>query len=289
MNYRHAFHAGNHADVLKHVIQLALLEALQRKDSPFFVLDTHAGRGRYLLNSDAAARTAEAGTGILSLGRPRESPELVQRYLKAVAAANPVDTLIVYPGSPLLTAQTMRTQDRLAACELQPEEAAALKALFAQDKRVAVHARDGYTAIGALLPPRVDGVRYARGLILIDPPYEAQEAEYPQIIQAVRLALERWPQANIAIWYPIKQRRSLQPFFRKLEGLTAARSVLVAELLVRPDDSPLRLNGSGMALINPPWKLDETIAPALPFLQRKLGETGASTRLEWIKRESSSP
>jgi 23S rRNA (adenine2030-N6)-methyltransferase len=288
MNYRHAYHAGNHADVLKHVVQLALLDALQRKDSPFFVLDTHAGRGRYLLDSEPATRTSEAGTGILSLGRPREAPEVVQRYIKAVAAANPVDSVVAYPGSPLLTAQAMRAQDRLAACELQAEEAAALKALFAQDNRVAVHARDGYAAIGALLPPRVDGLRYGRGLVLIDPPYEAQEAEYPLIVQAVRQVLERWPQASIAIWYPIKLRRSLQPFFRKLEGLAAARSVLLAELLVRPDDSPLRLNGSGMALVNPPWKLDEAIAPALPFLQRKLGEPGASTRLEWIKREGQS-
>ena len=284
MNYRHAFHAGNHADVLKHIVLLAVIDALQRKDSPFFVLDTHAGRGRYLLQGEAAGRTGEATSGILPLAGLANVPDVVARYLRAVAAANPVGALLAYPGSPLLTAQAMRPQDRLAACELQPEEAAALKALFAHDARVAVHARDGYAAVRALLPPKVDGVRYARGLILIDPPYEAQEAEYPVVAQAVREALERWPQATCAIWYPVKQRRSLQPFFRKLEGLPV-RSSLLAELLVRPDDSSLRLNGSGMAILNPPWKLDEAIAPALPFLQKTLGEAGASTRLEWLQRE----
>ena len=284
MNYRHAFHAGNHADVLKHVVLLAQLDALLRKDSPFFVLDTHAGRGRYLLQGEAAGRTREAVGGILALAGRKDAPPAVARYLHAVAANNPVDTLLAYPGSPLLAAQAMREQDRLAACELQPEEAAELKALFAHDNRVAVHARDGYDAVRALLPPRVDGVRYARGLVLVDPPYEAQDEEYPKVAAAVREVLQRWPQAGVAIWYPIKQRRSLQPFFRKLAGLDA-RSVLLAELMVRPDDSPLRLNGSGMALVNPPWKLDEAIAPALAYLQKHLGEAGASTRLEWLRRD----
>lgn len=284
MNYRHAFHAGNHADVLKHVVLLAVLDALLRKEAPFFVLDTHAGRGRYLLRGEAAGRTGEATTGILPLLGLQDPPPLLARYLRAVAADNPVDALLVYPGSPLLTAQAMRAQDRLAACELQPEEAAALKALFASDPRVAVHGRDGYDAVHALLPPRVDGTRIARGLVLVDPPYEAQDEEYPRVARAVREALERWPQATCAVWYPIKQRRSLQPFFRKLEGLPA-RSVLLTELLVRPDDSPLRLNGSGMAIVNPPWKLDEVIAPVLPVLRDKLGERGASTRLEWLKRD----
>ena len=160
MNYRHAFHAGNHADVLKHVVLLAMLDALLRKEAPFFVLDTHAGRGRYLLRGEAAGRTGEATTGILPLLGLKDPPPLLARYLRAVAADNPVDALLVYPGSPLLT-----------------------------------------------------------------------------------------------------------------------------ELLVRPDDSPLRLNGSGMAIVNPPWKLDEAIAPVLPVLGDKLGERGASTRLEWLKRD----
>lgn len=277
MNYRHAFHAGNHADVLKHVVLLALLDALLRKDAPFFVLDTHAGRGRYLLQDGDASRTGEAASGVLRLAGLADPPPALARYLAAAAAGLPH-----YPGSPLLSAGAMRAQDRLAACELQAEEAAALRALFAGDPRVAVHARDGYAAVRALLPPRVDGTRYTRGLVLVDPPYEAQEAEYPQVVEAVREALQRWPQATCAIWYPIKRRRSLQPFFRNLEKLPA-RSLLLAELLVRADDSPLRLNGSGMAVLNPSWKLDEALAPVLPVLQERLGEAGATTRLEWLK------
>ena len=171
MNYRHAFHAGNHADVLKHVVLLALLDALLRKDTPCFVLDTHAGRGRYLLQDGDASRTGEAAAGILRLTGLADPPPALARYLAAAAAELPH-----YPGSPLLAARALRGHDRLAACELQAEEAAALRSLFAGDPRVAVHARDGYGAVRALLPPRVDGTRYARGLVLVDPPYEAQEA-----------------------------------------------------------------------------------------------------------------
>ncbi len=284
MNYRHAFHAGNHADVLKHIILLALLDALKKKDAPFFVLDTHAGRGRYLLAAPESRKTAEADAGIVKLMGEATMPEVVETYLRAVQANNPVGALIAYPGSPLLVAQALREQDRLAACELQPEEAAALKELFAHDPRVAVHARDGYSAMKALLPPRIGEARIARGLVLIDPPYEAQDSEYPQIIASVREAMGRWPGATYAVWYPIKQRRSLLPFFRKAAALPA-KSALLAELQVHPDDSPLRLNGSGMLVLNPPWQLEETIAQALPLLQKVLGGPGATTRLEWLRAE----
>lgn len=282
MNYRHAFHAGNHADVLKHVVLLGLIDALQRKPAPLFVLDTHAGRGRYLLAEDAARRTGEADDGVLRLLGQPGLPASVQRYLQAVQADNPVDSLLAYPGSPLLVAQALRPQDRLAACELQPEEAAALKALFTDDRRVQVHAGDGYAAVRALLPPRVGGQRIGRGLVLIDPPYEAQGEEYPRILAALGEALTRWPQAVGALWYPIKQRRSLLPFLRQAARLPAA-SMLLAELLVRPDDSPLRLNGSGMLLLNPPWQFDATLAAVLPALKARLGQAGAATRLEWLK------
>ena len=282
MNYRHAFHAGNHADVLKHIVLLALLDALKKKDAPFFVLDTHAGRGPYLLSATESRKTGEADAGIVKLMGEAKMPDVVERYLRAVEANNPVGALIAYPGSPLLVAQALREQDRLAACELQPEEAAALKELFAHDARVAVHARDGYGAIKAMLPPKLGNAKFARGLVLIDPPYEVQDNEYPQIISSVREAMERWPQATYAIWYPIKLRRSLQPFFRKAAALPG-KSVMLAELQVRADDSPLRLNGSGMVIINPPWKFDQQLAPALPVLKKALGEASATTRLEWLK------
>ena len=295
MNYRHAFHAGNHADVLKHVTLLAWLDALTAKDSAIFVLDTHGGRGLYALDAEAAERTGEGQAGIGRLWGLHGLPAAVQRLCALVAAENadaamspaspapPTGAsngrapLRRYPGSPRLALAAMRPQDRLAACELQPDEAAALKTTLAHDPRAAVHARDGYEAVRALLPPKEK-----RGLVLIDPPYEAQEAEYPRVLEAVRTALERWPTGGVAVWYPIKQRRTLHGFFRQA-ALLAPRGLLCAELLVRPDDSPLRLNGSGMLMFHPPWKLDEALAPVLPLLSRCLGERHASHRLEWLR------
>lgn len=301
MNYRHAFHAGNHADVLKHIALLALIDTLKRKDTPFFVLDTHAGRGRYQLGGEESRKTNEADAGVMPLMAEASLPEVVERYLRAVQADNQAVArpatpgqkptrptagiqLNYYPGSPLLAAQALREQDRMACCELQPDEAEALKALFARDSRVRVHAGDGYAAIRAFLPPRAGETKIGRGLVLIDPPYESQDAEYPQIIHSVREAMARWPQAICMVWYPIKLRRSLQPFMRKAAALPA-KSVLVAELQVRPDDSPLRLTGSGLLIVNAPWQFDQMLAPALPVLKQHLGEPGASTRLEWLRQD----
>jgi len=284
MNYRHAYHAGNHADVLKHVLLLALLDALKRKDAPFLVLDTHAGRGQYDLDAAEADKTGEAQNGIeqlLSWARnARPLPIAIARYRDALMAGGADAGRRLYPGSPLLIAQALRATDRLAACELQPEEAAALKALLANDARIGVHARDGFGAMKALLPPKEK-----RGLVLIDPPYEAQGAEFDAVVAALKDALTRWPTGLYVVWYPIKQRRTLLPFLRKAVALPA-KQALVAELLVRPDDSPLRMNGSGLLILNPPWKLDAEIAATLPALTKALGEPGASHRLEWLKRES---
>lgn len=282
MNYRHAFHAGNQADVLKHIVQLALIDGFKRKDSPFFVLDTHAGRGRYLLASEESRKTLEAEDGVMRLMSQPKLPDVVERYLKAVQADNPVGAMITYPGSPLLAAQALRPQDRMAACELQPDEAQALKALFAGDTRVAVHEADGYNRLRALVPPKVNGTRIGRGLVLIDPPYEAQDAEYARILAALKEILARWPQATCAVWFPIKQRRSILHFLRKAAALPV-KSALTIELLVRPDESPLRLNGSGMLVLNAPYQFDRTLGPALPALKQHLGEPGASTRLDWLK------
>jgi 23S rRNA (adenine2030-N6)-methyltransferase len=285
VNYRHGFHAGNHADVLKHVVLLAVLEALERKDTPYFVLDTHAGRGRYLLQGEQADATGEAQGGIFRLFVLHGLPALLQRYLKRVQADNPVGALVTYPGSPLLVAQAMRPQDRLAACELQPDEARALAALFQGDARVTVQARDGYGAIKAWLPPKAHTQGIARGLVLIDPPYETQADEFDTILAALRDALARWPTGIFAVWFPIKQRRTLASFLRRA-AMLPCKSALLAELQVRPDDSPLRLNGSGMLVLNPPYKLEAELTPVLPVLVRLLGDTGASSRLEWLKREA---
>ncbi|HEO8483361.1 TPA: 23S rRNA (adenine(2030)-N(6))-methyltransferase RlmJ [Stenotrophomonas maltophilia] len=282
MNYRHAFHAGNHADVLKHIVQLALIDSFKRKDSPFFVLDTHGGAGRYLLASEESRKTLEAESGIMRLMAQPKLPEVVERYLKAVQADNPVGALTNYPGSPLLSAQAMRAQDRMAVCELQEAETATLKALFAHDSRVDVRAGDGYALLRSLLPPKFNGSKIGRGLVLIDPPYEAQDAEYQAVLAALGETLARWPQATCAVWFPIKQRRTILHFLRKATALPV-KSAMTIEFLVRPDDSPLRLNGSGMLLLNPPWQFDRVVGPALLALRQHLGEPGASTRLDWLK------
>jgi 23S rRNA (adenine2030-N6)-methyltransferase len=283
MNYRHGFHAGNHADVLKHVVLLALVEALKRKESPFLVLDTHAGRGQYLLQGEQADATGEAKGGIFRLFVLHGLPALLQRYLRMVQADNPVGALVTYPGSPLLVAQAMRPQDRLVACELHHDEARALAALFRGDERVRVHDGDGYAAMKANLPPKAHAPGVNRGLVLIDPPYEAQGAEFDAIHAALKDALVRWPTGMFAIWYPIKQRKLVVPFLRRAAKLPF-KDALVAELHVRPDDSPLRLNGSGLLIVNPPYRLDTELMPVLSMLVRLLGEAGASHRLEWIKR-----
>ena len=282
MNYRHAFHAGNHADVLKHVVLLALCEALTTKDAPCFALDTHAGRGRYRLDADAAQRTGEALDGVGRLFAETPSDPLLRRYLDAVSACRAAHGANTYPGSPWLLAHALREHDRIACCELQQEEAAVLRTNFAGDPRVAVHARDGYEALRALLPPKHGDVRYARGLVLMDPPYEAQLAEFDIALRALREGLARWPQGMFALWYPIKQRRVLAHFQRAAAQLPA-KSALLVELLVRPDDSPLRMNGSGLLVLNAPWRLDAQLATTLPALRAALGEAGASSRVEWLR------
>ena len=282
MNYRHAFHAGNHADVLKHVALLALCDALTAKPAPLFALDTHAGAGLYALAGAEAGRTGEAAEGIGRLLAASPANPAIRRYLDAVAACRAAHGEDAYPGSPWLLAHALREQDRIACCELREEEAALLKRHVGGDPRVAVHARDGYAAMRALLPPKIGTVRYARGLVLIDPPYEAQLAEFDTARAALRDALVLWPQATYALWYPIKRRSALNPFYRSAATLEA-KSVLACELLVRPDDSPLRMNGSGLLILNAPWQFDATMRSVLDTLKDMLGEAGASARMQWLK------
>jgi len=285
MNYRHAFHAGNHADVLKHIAVLALCDALTAKPAAAFALDTHAGRGLYALDSNSAQRTGEAEGGIGRLMAEAPKHPAIARYLTAIRACRHDHGPTAYPGSPWLLAHALREQDRIAACELHPEEAGQLESVFARDPRVAVHERDGYAAMKALLPPRTGATRINRGLVLIDPPFEAQLEEFDAALGALRDALTRWPQGMYAFWYPIKLRRSLQPFYRRAATLPT-KSSFVAELLVRADDSPLRMNGSGLLILNPPWQFDQTMAGVLPLLAKVLGEDAAAAgRVEWLKRE----
>ncbi len=274
MNYRHVYHAGNFADVLKHVVLIALIEALKTKQTPFAVLDTHAGAGRYSLASEEALKTGEFRDGVMRLLAAERLPTLVHAYLNLVRPQNGVQH---YPGSPLIAAQLLRDSDRLILCEVQDVEVESLRQLFARDGRVAVHQRDGYQAMAALLPPAEK-----RGLVLIDSPFEAQEQEFRIIEGALAAAHKRFANGVYAVWYPIKLRQSVLPFHRWLKE-SGMRKVLVAEICVHPDNSALRLNGCGMAIINAPYKLDRTLAEMLPTLATTLAQSRyAQFKLEWL-------
>ncbi len=277
VNYRHRFHAGNFGDVFKHWLLLRLLAALTVKDRPLLYLETHAGEGIYPL-----ARAGELGQewreGIARLWDARD-PAL-QSYLELVRrlGGEADDGPLAYPGSPRLAAACLRPRDRLILCELHPAAHHALHACFAGDGRVAVHRRDGYEALGALLPasPR-------RGLILIDPPYEARLAEFERIADGLERGLRRFPQGVYAIWYPIKTLPPLAPFARWLAS-HAPGAVLDLRLYVREPDSPLRLNGAGMAIVAPPFGFADGLASGLRLLVRRLAQgPGAAYEMRWLR------
>jgi len=283
MNYRHAYHAGNFADVLKHSVLMALLQSLTRKPAPLAYIDTHAGAGRYDLGGVEAQKTREYADGIGRLLERPALPGVARDYVDRVRAVNPDGSasLAYYPGSPLLASALLRADDRLLLCELQDAECAALRLEFGGDPRVQVLQRDGYAALKALLPPREK-----RGLILIDPPFEQQDAEFGLIAEALTAAFARFANGVYAVWYPIKLRAPIVPFHRWLKSCGMGK-VLVAELLRYPDQSPLRLNGCGMAIINTPWQLDSQLQELLPALLAALcdGASG-SQRVEWLVGES---
>ncbi len=267
---------------MKHVALTAALMRLTEKPRPLFVLDTHAGRGRYDLASRDGA--AEAAQGILRLaaGIPAGAPACMTRYLGLVRDCNDGSDGPPrrYPGSPLIAAMLLRPQDRAAFCELTPTEAELLRGEFRGDARIGVHCRDGFEALGALLPPP-----QARGLVLIDPPYEEQEADLSRVADALAAASRRWPQGVLMAWYPIKQGAVAARLQRRLLEAGVGR-LLVAELCVHPDDSRAGLNGSGLAIVNPPWLLDRDLGDAIPRLHAALAPDGAGrTRVLQIAGE----
>jgi len=264
MNYRHIFHAGNFADVFKHAVLTLLLKALTAKDKPFCYLETHAGGGRYDLDAEAARKTGEARAGIGLLWPQRERfPELAD-YFSAIAALNPGGALRFYPGSPAVARAVLRDTDRLLLYEVLPEECAPLRDACARDTRVQVFCQDGYAGLKAQLPPRE-----RRGLVLIDPPYEAED-EFARAAEALKQAHARWATGIFALWYPVKARAPVARLHRVLTA-SAIRKVLCAELMLHPEDTAFRLNGSGLVIVNPPWKLDRTLESLLPRILAALG------------------
>ncbi|MBS3650609.1 23S rRNA (adenine(2030)-N(6))-methyltransferase RlmJ [Pseudaminobacter sp. 19-2017] len=283
MNYRHSFHAGNFADVLKHVVLMRILEYLKLKDKAFRVIDTHAGVGLYDLEGERAARTGEWLGGI---GRLREStlPDavraLIAPYLEAVSDLNEGDRLRYYPGSPMIVRQLLRRQDRLTAIELHPEDARDLAANFAGDHQVRVIELDGWLALGAHLPPKEK-----RGLVLVDPPFE-QLGEFARMIEGLKKAHRRWPGGIYALWYPIKDRPAVAAFEQELRELGILK-ILAIRQEVRPPSAEPRLDGSGMIVVNPPYTLAAELKTIMPALQKALAEAPAARwSLEWLSTEA---
>lgn len=256
MNYRHAFHAGNFADCMKHAVLVWLMRAMQRKPGGFLALDTHAGVGRYDLAAGPAQRTGEWRAGIARLRE--HPPEALADYVGIVR------TLGLYPGSPAISRALLRPQDRLVCCELHPEEYAALRALFGRDRQVALHLRDAWETLGALLPPPEK-----RALVLIDPPYEAPD-EFDRLASGLRIGWMRFRTGVFASWYPIKHRAPIRAFHTAMRD-SGMRDIVAAELWLREPVDAARLNGCGLLVVNPPYRFEQEVATILDALRERLG------------------
>lgn len=283
MNYRHAYHAGNFADVFKHVVLTCLIEYLKRKEQAFRVIDTHAGIGRYDLTGTEAGKTAEWKEGIARLldgaSIPPEVAELLAPYLDIVRTENTGADLKHYPGSPLLTRSLMRKQDRLSAIELHPDDAKTLAKLFAGDHQARIIHLDGWLALGAHLPPKEK-----RGLVLIDPPFEIA-GEFDRLVDGLVKAHKRFPGGTYALWYPVKDRQEVKRFLTRLLE-TGIPKTLRLELAIRAPSPAPRLDGCGMIVVNPPYTLEGEMKLLLPCLTHILSEAkGGSFIIEWVRGE----
>jgi len=279
VNYHHEFHAGNFADVFKHAVLCRILHYLRGKPTAFRVIDTHAGAGLYDLSSERAGRGGEWQNGIgrlLTAQIPEAVAALLSPYLEVVHALNERKQLRVYPGSPALARAWLRPQDRLIVCELEPRTAAALARNMRGDVRIKTLTIDGWTALNAYVPPKE-----RRGLVLIDPPFEADN-DFSRLAAGLLAAHRKWATGIYVLWYPIKGRGEPDTLAKRLRRLPGAK-VLRAELLVAPLGDPTRLNGAGMIVVNPPWALENELCALLPALAGILGGEGKGRfRLDWL-------
>ncbi|MFQ1061847.1 23S rRNA (adenine(2030)-N(6))-methyltransferase RlmJ [Bordetella trematum] len=282
-SYRHAFHAGNHADVLKHAILLHTLEYFNRKDAPYWVIDTHAGAGLYALDGDWANKNAEFADGIGRLWERQDLPPILADYVQRVRQDNPDGRLRHYAGSPWLTLDALRDRDRLRLFEMHPTESGVLAKNLEQTSRqhlrqTTIYATDGFEGMKALLPPPT-----RRGLVLIDPSYEDKQ-DYRRTLTAVKEGIKRFATGTYAVWYPLVQRREAADMARQMERLPV-KSWLHATLSVRrPSTDGFGLHGSGMFLVNPPWTLEAALKEAMPYLARELAQDDrASYTLQYVE------
>lgn len=280
LSYKHGFHAGNHADVLKHIVLFLLIEKLKQKDKPFSYIDTHSAAGIYDLTSDEANKTQEYQSGIVSLSESTiaEIP-LIAPYLELVKSGLASQT---YLGSPKLAQELLRSQDQLNLIELHNNEIRELKRNMRGDDRVSIHHRDGFEGLAAITPPKP-----ARGLALIDPAYEVKD-DYAQVVKAVSSSVAKWPVGIFAIWYPIlaAERDRSEWLTRKLAELPV-KNLLISEMCVSEQETEFGMHGSGMAIINAPYQLDKQLEQILPSLTQTMAQDAAAYhKLEWLVQPS---
>jgi 23S rRNA (adenine2030-N6)-methyltransferase len=282
MNYRHAFHAGNFADVIKHATLARVLVHLRSKPAPFRVIDTHAGAGIYDLASAEAARGGEWRDGIARLvaaEMPGPAQALLAPYLDAVASFNRSNTLTAYPGSPILVRSFLRPQDRLIACELEPSSAGALTRYLGGDARCKAIAIDSWTALNAYIPPKE-----RRGLVLIDPAFE-EAADFRRLPEALEAAHRKWAGGIYALWYPRKDSRASEVLAARLRR-SGIGKILRIEITLPPPENPDRLHACGLIVVNPPWMLEGELKLLFPHLVAALARgTGGTWRLDWLAGE----
>jgi 23S rRNA (adenine2030-N6)-methyltransferase len=282
MNYRHGFHAGNFADVHKHVVLARVIAYLHRKPTPIRMIDTHAGAGLTDLTGPEASRTGEWHGGVERLRATTFSPDvgaLLQPYLDAVARFNPVGRLIAYPGSPLLATSWLRGRDRLVACELQPDVAQSLAKNLKGETRATAVTIDGFTALGAFLPPKE-----RRGVVLIDPPFEVP-GEFARVADGLLNAHHKWPTGIYLLWYPIKEPDQTKAFAARIMRLKVPK-ILRTELRITGASDHEQLTGSGLLIVNPPWTLESELKNLLPELTLALRrDPGGRCNLGWLVPE----
>ncbi len=280
-SYRHGFHAGNHADVLKHCVLTQLLGYLNQKEAPYMVIDTHAGAGLYQLDSDYATKSGESDEGVALLWGREDAPALVNEYLQVIRDMNPAGRLRHYPGSPFLSERLMRDQDRLRVFEMHPTDSKLLAENFrkldahaaangqrssARGTRVQLQRADGFAGLKALLPPPS-----RRGLVLMDPSYEDKD-DYRKVKVAIEDAQKRFATGTYAVWYPVLGRLESQQLPERLKRVAASDWLNVTLTVAGPSGEDKRLRSSGMFIINPPWTLEATLKDTMPWLSKVLAQ-----------------
>ncbi|RAL30606.1 23S rRNA (adenine(2030)-N(6))-methyltransferase RlmJ [Vibrio cholerae] len=278
LSYRHSFHAGNHADVLKHIVQSLILNSLQQKEKPFVYHDTHSGVGRYDLTHEWSEKTGEYKQGIARVWQQDNIPVELDSYLDAIRQLNQGKTLRYYPGSPRVARAHLREQDRMVLTELHPSDYPLLEQEFHRDRQVSIYKEDGFARLKASLPPQE-----RRGLVLIDPPYELAK-EYRDVVRAIAQSYKRWATGIYAIWYPVVNRCDIDDMLEGLQGLEI-RKILQIELGVAPDTNERGMTASGMIVINPPWTLESQMQTILPFLKQAIAPATGHYKVEWVVPE----